>query len=87
MCSAVIVAFPLPIVIFNYLLIARHTPVANLSLINLPYLRSSCVLFLFVSGIMNLKGRNLYQFQECIGNERKRYGSRKKYIVISRLKG
>lgn len=28
------------------------------------------------------KGRHLYQIQDCVGNERKRYGNRKKDVII-----
>lgn len=32
------------------------------------------------------KGRHLYQIQERVGNERKRYGNRKKDVIITRLR-
>lgn len=32
------------------------------------------------------KGRHLFQIQEYVGNERKRYGNRKKDVIISRLR-
>jgi len=32
------------------------------------------------------KGRHLFQIQEYVGNERKRYGNRKKDVIISTLR-
>ncbi len=32
------------------------------------------------------KGRHIFQIQEYVGNERKRLGNRKKYVIISRLR-
>lgn len=32
------------------------------------------------------KGRHLFQIQEYVGNERKRFGNRKKDVIISRLR-